>query len=62
MQLLFDIVIPVFILMVLGWGCRRTGLFNESSAMALNRYVYYIAVPALMFTSTASVDIESVLQ
>ncbi|UTW02005.1 AEC family transporter [Amphritea atlantica] len=62
MQLLFDIVIPVFILMVLGWGCRRSGLLEETSASALNRYVYYIAVPALMFTSTASVDIQSVLQ
>lgn len=62
MQLLFDIVIPVFILMVLGWGCRRSGLLEEASASALNRYVYYIAVPALMFTSTASVDIQSVLQ
>lgn len=62
MQLLFDIVIPVFILMVLGWLCRRTGLLEESSAAALNRFVYYIAVPALMFTSTAVVDIESVLQ
>ncbi|WP_299199788.1 AEC family transporter [uncultured Amphritea sp.] len=62
MQLLFDIVIPVFILMALGWLCRRTGLLEESSAAALNRFVYYIAVPALMFTSTAAVDIESVLQ
>lgn len=62
MQLLFDIVIPVFILMVLGWGCRRSGLLEEASASALNRYVYYIAVPALMFTSTVSVDIQSVLQ
>ena len=62
MQLLFDIVIPVFILMVLGWGCRRSGLLEEASASALNRYVYYIAVPALMFISTVSVDIQSVLQ
>ncbi|WP_428034446.1 AEC family transporter [Amphritea sp.] len=62
MQLLFDIVIPVFILMVLGGLCRLSGLMEESGAAALNRFVYYIAVPALMFTSTATVDIESVLQ
>ncbi|WP_290704597.1 AEC family transporter [Amphritea sp.] len=62
MQLLFDIVIPVFLLMVLGWWCSRSGLLEESSASALNRYVYYIAVPALMFTSTASVDIQTVLR
>ncbi|MBU2965852.1 AEC family transporter [Amphritea sp. 2_MG-2023] len=62
MQLLFDIVIPVFILMVLGWGCSRTGLLEASSESALNRYVYYIGVPALMFTSTVTVDIQSVLQ
>ncbi|MCV6612828.1 MAG: AEC family transporter [Amphritea sp.] len=62
MQLLFDIVIPVFLLMVLGWWCRRSGLLEESSAAALNKYVFYIAVPALMFLSTARVDIETVLQ
>ncbi|BBB26840.1 AEC family transporter [Amphritea japonica] len=62
MQLLFDIVIPVFLLMVLGWWCSRSGLLEESSASALNRYVYYIAVPALMFTSTVSVDIQAVLR
>ncbi|RTE64419.1 AEC family transporter [Amphritea opalescens] len=62
MQLLFDIVIPVFILMVLGWGSSRTGLLEPSSESALNRYVYYIGVPALMFSSTATVDIQSVLQ
>ncbi|MDO6563832.1 AEC family transporter [Amphritea sp. 1_MG-2023] len=62
MQLLFDIVIPVFILMLLGWGAARRGVLEESSASALNLYVYYIAVPALMFTSTAAVDIEAMLQ
>lgn len=62
MQLLFDIVIPVFLLMVLGWWCRRSGLLEESSAAALNKYVFYIAVPALMFLSTVRVDIETVLQ
>ncbi|GGK57861.1 AEC family transporter [Amphritea balenae] len=62
MQLLFDIVIPVFLLMVLGWGCRRYGLLEEHSAGSLNSYVFYIAVPALMFLSTASVDIDSVLR
>lgn len=62
MQLLFDIVIPVFLLMVLGWWCSRSGLLEESSASALNRYVYYIAVPALMFTSTVSVNIQTILR
>lgn len=62
MQLLFDIVIPVFLLMVLGWYCRRCGLLEESSAAALNKYVFYIAIPPLMFLSTARVDIDAVLQ
>lgn len=61
MQLLLDIVIPVFLLMVLGWWSSRSGLLEESSASALNRYVFYIAVPALMFTSTVSVDIQTIL-
>ena len=62
MQLLFDIVIPVFLIIVLGWWCRRSGLLEDSSAAALNKYVFYIAVPALMFLSTARVEIDAVLQ
>jgi len=61
MALLFDIVIPVFLLVALGWLCRKTGLLKEGSAQALNQYVFYIAVPALMFLSTAKVDIDTVL-
>ncbi|MEH6578944.1 MAG: AEC family transporter [Amphritea sp.] len=61
MQLLFNIVIPVFMLIGLGWFSRKVDLLKEESATALNQYVFYIAVPPLMFLSTARVDIETVL-
>ncbi|WP_432474320.1 AEC family transporter [Amphritea sp. HPY] len=61
MAMLFDIVIPVFLLVALGWLSRKTELLKENSAQALNQYVFYIAVPALMFLSTAKVDIGAVL-
>lgn len=61
MQLLFDIIIPVFLLVGLGWLSRRIGLLPQESAAALNQYVFYIAVPPLMFLSTARVDIDTVL-
>lgn len=61
MQLVFETVIPVFFIITLGWWCRRSGLLDERSAKALNQYVFYIAVPAMMFSSTARVELSEIV-
>ncbi len=61
MQLVFETVIPVFVIIALGWWCRKTSLLDERSSKALNQYVFYIAVPPLMFLSTARVDIVEIV-
>jgi len=61
MQLLLETVIPVFALMALGWGCRRGGMLDAGAAKALNQYVFFIAIPPLLFISTASVSIAEIV-
>ncbi len=61
MQELFNVVLPVFGIIFAGWASRRVGLLRDASAEALNRFVYYIALPPLLFVSTARVPVESIL-
>ena len=48
--------IPIFLLMVLGYVFRRTGLFSETLASGMNTFVFKIALPVLLFSDLAAVD------
>ncbi len=61
MQELFNIVVPVFAIILAGYASRRFGLLHDASAEALNRFAYYIAVPPLLFLSTARMPVHSIL-
>jgi predicted permease len=43
-----NIVFPVFALIFLGFAFRRTGILNATAVTELNRFVVYLALPALM--------------
>ena len=49
----FTIVAPVFLIMLLGVVLGRTRLFPERSSDILITFVWYVAIPALMFRSVA---------
>lgn len=53
------IVIPVFLVIALGFGLKRTGLVNSGFIYDLNRLVYYIALPALLFYKIGSADFSA---
>ncbi|MFH1099209.1 MAG: AEC family transporter [Candidatus Uhrbacteria bacterium] len=44
-------IVPTFGLVIIGWFCRRRGIFNRETTHGLNAYAYYIALPALIFES-----------
>jgi len=50
----FIIIAPVFAILILGYGLGRTKLFPENSDKAIITFVWYIAVPALLFRSMAT--------
>ncbi|GAB2875655.1 AEC family transporter [Paraburkholderia jirisanensis] len=48
-----EILIPVFALIFAGFGCRRRDLLGPTAASELNRFVVWLALPALLFDSMA---------
>lgn len=56
---IFTIVLPVFLVTVMGFGLKKTGLINSSFMYDLNRLIYYIALPALLFHKVAAADFET---
>lgn len=60
MQTIIEVVLPIFAIIAAGYGCGRGGVLGEASSEALNRYVYYVALPALFFFSTANAPLSTV--
>jgi malonate transporter and related proteins len=60
MQSIIEVVLPIFAIIAAGYGCGRSGVLGEASSEALNRYVYYVALPALFFASTANAPLATV--
>lgn len=48
-DILFSAVLPIFALMAIGFGLGRMGVFDPATASAINRFVFLISVPALIF-------------
>jgi predicted permease len=48
-----EILLPVFGLIFAGYACRRRGVLGPHSASELNRFVVWLALPALLFDTMA---------
>ncbi|MBM3582081.1 MAG: hypothetical protein FJX37_08970, partial [Alphaproteobacteria bacterium] len=53
---ILDVVLPVFAIILAGYAAGRMGWLGEASSDALNRFVYYCALPALFFGSLARIE------
>lgn len=51
MLAIFNIVFPIFSLIFLGWICRKRHILSAAAASELNRFVIWLALPALLFDS-----------
>jgi predicted permease len=60
MPTVFAALIPVFLLIVLGHGLRRTLLKHDMIWTGLEQLVYYVLFPALLITSLARANLASV--
>ncbi len=57
MAAVVDVVLPVFAIMLAGYLAGRFRLLGSPSSEALNRFVFFIALPALFFIAMARVEI-----
>ena len=48
------VVLPIFALIFAGWGARRLGVLGPAATGELNRFVVWLALPALLFDIVAN--------
>jgi predicted permease len=60
MQAIVDVAFPVFAIMACGWIAGRIGILGEASSEALNRFVYYVALPPLLFGAMAKAPVAEI--
>ena len=58
----FNVVFPVFVLILIGYVCGRTGKLGESAAIELNRFVVWLALPAQLFNFASSSSWQTLWQ
>lgn len=61
METILTSVIPVFALILCGYLGGRTGVLENGAASALNGFVFYFALPALLFIFTARAPVAQLL-
>ena len=54
-------VFPVFALIACGYLAGRLRLVNQASSEALNQFVYYFALPAMLFVAVYRGSLEEIL-
>jgi malonate transporter and related proteins len=55
----FNSVVPIFGLIFLGWFCSKRGLLGPTATQAMNQFVIYLALPALLFVAMARADLNA---
>lgn len=51
-------ILPIFAILALGYVLQRSGLFDVPVAQAINRFVFYVATPALVFSIISNAPID----
>ena len=54
MASVFNVILPIFALILAGFLCRRLGILGPGAASEINRMVVWLCLPALLFKVTAT--------
>ena len=60
-MIILNVVLPIFAIIACGYIAGYTGIVPKAGAKTLNNYVFYIALPALLFQSTATAPINQLM-
>jgi hypothetical protein len=60
MDALINVVVPVFGVVLTGYLAGRFGVLGADSAAALNRFVFYFALPPALFIYMARAPVEKI--
>jgi hypothetical protein len=61
MSMVLDVSLPVFAIILAGYLLGRAGLLGQASSEALNQFVYWIALPPLLFLAMAGASLGEIL-
>ena len=53
MTVILNVTLPVFAIIALGWTMGRLGVLGDAATEALNKFVYWVALPPALFLATA---------
>src|SRR6185295_4394226 len=56
----FIALLPVFIVILVGYGLRRSGLIAEDHWSAVDHVCYYVLFPAIIFKEIAAADFSNI--
>ena len=51
--------VPIFLVMIVGWGIKQLGVIDEHFVSKANKYVFHVALPVLLFQQISSADMTS---
>ncbi len=52
--------VPVFLMMVFGWFCKKIGLLDDHTTAKLNKFTFNTTLPALLFIDLSQADFRAV--
>ncbi|EPJ53666.1 MAG: hypothetical protein OFPI_09840 [Osedax symbiont Rs2] len=55
---LFDPILPIFAILLLGFISYRSRSFDVASAQVINKFVFFVANPALIFTVVSNAPVD----
>ena len=61
MQVVLDVALPVCAIILAGFAAGKAGLLGEAASQAINQYVYWFALPAVLFIGLARTPLTEVL-
>lgn len=56
------IILPIFALIFSGWLLRKSGIVGDQATVEMNKFVVYLALPALLFDIIAHADWQTLWQ
>lgn len=62
MSPLLEIILPIFLVVFIGFAVARAGMFDKAGTEILSRYVFNITLPLLLFHSLATVSLPEQIE
>lgn len=62
MQALLDVILPVFLVIGFGYAAVRSGIFTDAGVDGLTKFTQNFAIPCLLFSAIATLDLSGVFR